>query len=480
MKIIIMTLLSTALAFVGLWGCNDDEIIPIAYEDAVIYHIDTSQIVNVFSNSRLPSEIEVVKQLVVGNEVYIPKGVKLHGVPKDKNYIEKIKNKNLQGKPLKYLAIGSSLTAGVRDGGYFNEGMMTSFPNLLARQLGIEDFKMPLFDETEYNGTGRKIRTDENPSGGPFQKFNISSNNLGIESIVEEEIINKYGEKEKIKRIKLKEYKGYVEDLDAFALPGMQVARLGYGTNDKSAIYLDRLPKKEKYERSFWDGYEALVKKKVDVFTIEMGSQGFIAEGSAFEVVPNGVEHPAISIAKKMIANGAIGCVANVPDYSKFPVYHQIKYADLKKAVFNSEIISPLTEQEREMVGYIPNSKMDSMMSPKVNIALKKLNLKGGKDILSSLDIIAVSYNSYIESALKGINVPMVDLYALFENIVKGNYVTHDGIKVDVDLKTGNFFSSDGIYPTPFGNAIIANEYIRTLNKAYRLNIPLIPTKEYL
>lgn len=61
-----------------------------------------------------------------------------------------------------------------------------------------------------------------------------------------------------------------------------------------------------------------------------------------------------------------------------------------------------------------------------------------------------------------------------------GSYITHDGVKIDPSYPNGNFFSSDAVYPTPLGNAVIANEAILVLNKFYGLSIPLIPTKEYL
>lgn len=54
---------------------------------------------------------------------------------------------------------------------------------------------------------------------------------------------------------------------------------------------------------------------------------------------------------------------------------------------------------------------------------------------------------------------------------------TDDGITVNSSwAREGNFFSADGIYPTAFGQAVIANEVIKTLNKHYGLEIPLLQT----
>jgi lysophospholipase L1-like esterase len=60
----------------------------------------------------------------------------------------------------RYVAIGSSLSAGVRDGGVYAAAQQTSFPALLAQQMGINDFKQPLLPG---NGTGRKtVAKDKN------------------------------------------------------------------------------------------------------------------------------------------------------------------------------------------------------------------------------------------------------------------------------------------------------------------------------
>lgn len=78
------------------------------------------------------------------------------------------------------MAAGGNLTQGMRDGGIFNEGMLTSYPTLIANQLGI-DFQNTLFDPSEYNGIGRKVSSSFNPTAGPVPKQKEVINNLAIE-----------------------------------------------------------------------------------------------------------------------------------------------------------------------------------------------------------------------------------------------------------------------------------------------------------
>ena len=59
-----------------------------------------------------------------------------------------------------YVAIGGSLSAGVRDGGINQKSQSTSFPNLIAQQIGIKRFQQPVFVGEFQDGTGTVIVTE--------------------------------------------------------------------------------------------------------------------------------------------------------------------------------------------------------------------------------------------------------------------------------------------------------------------------------
>ncbi|MCE7067152.1 hypothetical protein [Dyadobacter sp. CY326] len=71
-----------------------------------------------------------------------------------------------------------------------------------------------------------------------------------------------------------------------------------------------------------------------------------------------------------------------------------------------------------------------------------------------------------------------MDLEALYAKISEGSYVTEDGMKIS-GKPGGNFFSSDGIYPSAIGNAVIANETIKVINAKFHSQIPLINLSEF-
>ncbi|WP_439581033.1 hypothetical protein [Dyadobacter bucti] len=82
-------------------------------------------------------------------------------------------------------------------------------------------------------------------------------------------------------------------------------------------------------------------------------------------------------------------------------------------------------------------------------------------------------YNPKIKEYAAEKDLAVVDLFDLYQRIHQGGYKTDDGVLID-GSPYGNFFSSDGIYPTPLGQAVITNEVIKAINKQYGAKIPLI------
>ena len=148
-----------------LGGCKTKDPIatPVANVDYSIINGDTIKTVIFKDYKKLNDKDPNGKNyIVVGDTIVTYREPKLHTPPDIAPDLSKLKNNDdpdLKGKPLRMIAIGGSLTAGVRDGGYFNEGILTSYPNLIARQMKLQKFEQPLFDATDYHGFGRKVRT---------------------------------------------------------------------------------------------------------------------------------------------------------------------------------------------------------------------------------------------------------------------------------------------------------------------------------
>ncbi|HUR10003.1 MAG TPA: hypothetical protein VM012_01465, partial [Flavitalea sp.] len=57
--------------------------------------------------------------------------------------------------------------------------------------------------------------------------------------------------------------------------------------------------------------------------------------------------------------------------------------------------------------------------------------------------------------------------------------IMYNGVGVKADFVTGGAYSLDGIHLTPRGNALLANEFIKSINNKYGSTIPAIDATKY-
>lgn len=375
------------------------------------------------------------------------------------------------------MSIGGALSAGFRDGGLYREGQLTAFPNLVARQMGLS-LNLPLFDPNEGNGSGYKtlINTE------PIASFNLVTNNLAYTDNTANT---------------LKPYSGKI---DSYAFPNM-TTELNYVSNNRN----DNIG--EKFANRFFDNpqkdysynYLFLKKQNCDFFIFDTGMDDLVYNvltgggGGDITGVNPYSETQGTYLIQNLADKKAKGVLLNVPDILDLPYFNQITNEKIKKLNVTIRVKDDGTAQaDRE--GYrdfnpaidklIPSPYVEKLMRGEI----KNIALLNDNEVLSKasyddewIGVSPVFYNEYkINRKAKETNLPVVDIYGLYKKIIAGNYTTDDGIKVNPDWVKGNFFSADGIYPTAFGQAVIANEVIKTINSFYKLNIPLISTSFFL
>jgi len=206
-----------------------------------------------------------------------------------------------------------------------------------------------------------------------------------------------------------------------------------------------------------------------------------------------GRQMPSVSLKKETLMEPKKVVIASIPSITDLPYFNIVNFNEIRK-INKSELdiaIREINGIDYPILGVpngsimIPNALADSLLNPNIPATQKRglsyktpLNINEVylydkvKLLLDNLN----NQNEVINSQAKLINCPVVDLYSLFKKIAKNEYISDDGIKVTQQ----NFFSSDGIFPSAFGQAIIANEYIKTINTFYKTNIPLIQTSYYL
>jgi len=374
-----------------------------------------------------------------------------------------------------YIAIGGSLSAGVRDGGISQSSQLTSFPNLLARQMGVADFKQPLFEGEFQNGNGT---------------YTVR-NKKGVLDFAEAKK-PAFGSLDK-----LPEVAGEVHNL---ALPYLKVREIMV-SEDKPGAFLPSFEKASyqhlnRFARGDEEGrlsYLAMLQGKEimpDFFTFELGMDDFVdyCRKGAYGEVLAGVPgervgyHPENNLIKLLQKEGAKGVMANVPDVLSLPFFNFYKYEDVVAAVGKDVFIEWLWKNDLRLIDprdkLIPSQDLAELVQ-RSGKGLRADNPLLDENVLSYDEAVGVErYNSVVDQIAASNKLPVVDLYGLYKKIQAGGYVTDDGLKIDPSYPGGNFFSADGIFPTAVGQAVIANEFIKTFNKHYGTTIELIRVSE--
>ena len=88
-------------------------------------------------------------------------------------------------------------------------------------------------------------------------------------------------------------------------------------------------------------------------------------------------------------------------------------------------------------------------------------------------------YNVTIAQLAEEFELGLVDMNKLIKSLASNDGLNFDGVNVSTTFVSGGVFSLDGIHPTPKGNAIIANEFIATINATYGANVPMVNQVAY-
>lgn len=104
------------------------------------------------------------------------------------------------------------------------------------------------------------------------------------------------------------------------------------------------------------------------------------------------------------------------------------------------------------------------------------------KYILTASEIATIktsttAFNSTLSTAATNNGLAFVDVNAFLKSAISG--ITFDGINVNTTFVSGGAFSLDGVHLTPLGNALLANQFITSINSKYGSSIPYIDATKY-
>lgn len=88
------------------------------------------------------------------------------------------------------------------------------------------------------------------------------------------------------------------------------------------------------------------------------------------------------------------------------------------------------------------------------------------------------AYNATISALADQYGLGLVDVNSLLDELKNGGIPFNGGVVTNV-YASGGGFSLDGVHPTARGYAVIANEFIKTVNATYGANIPVVDPGAY-
>jgi hypothetical protein len=398
------------------------------------------------------------------------------------------------GNAIKLISVGGGLTAGVQNGGLYREGQLTAYPNLVARQLGSNDFTTPAFDENEKNGTGFLILVDDE---NPFPRYRHVINNIAT-------VNTELSDNPPI-------FKSFLTGTRNLSAPGLctdglssswgpwmkgQVVNQTSGKSwAKYMPFLWRFSPKSFYETSTLLDY---IETNVDYnfFILEDIHERFLnalrcrAQIGISDLIGDlqTGNDAGLRTIQQLTKGGKRGVVFTIPAFSTLACYNWYtpEYLKQKAPALQLSVRHPSGSIEdiasEEPFWPLPSRAVDSLYRNLNTGSLVKMTFEDS-DVLSRSEVLQYEsavkiYNDRIRKWANQYNLAVVDLEEIYGRVHDGSISIGDWLKIDGGPR-GNFFSSDGIYPTPLGQAIIANDVLKSINETYKTNVPLVNIQSY-
>jgi len=187
----------------------------------------------------------------------------------------------------------------------------------------------------------------------------------------------------------------------------------------------------------------------------EAGANGFLIEDNNFPYKDlfNAIADTSTDIATKIFL-------------------HQAQFRQIN--VEAGELLTLKTPQDSLAIGM--GSFLEIMPGVKVPFGIPNKYVLD-VDELANIDAAIDNFNTIIKNIAEQYDWAYADINKEFDEAKDG--VIIDGIEISAKYVSGGIFSLDGIHLTPRGNAVVANYFIKAINKKYASNISTINISSY-
>jgi len=355
-----------------------------------------------------------------------------------------------------YVSAGDSLTAGFVSGSLIDTSQQHDYPSIIASQAGVADFEQPLVSPPGIPNVlhlvglfPAVIVPEPGPQGHP-ENLNLPRlyNNLAVPGETAGTMIT------------------VKSDVPSTGHPGLHDLILrGFGTQ-----------------------LQEVIGAKPTFVTLWIGNNdalGAATTGDVTKLTPLPVftqEYQTIvgAIASMTHAKMAI---ANIPDVTSIPFVTTIP----------TILVDPTTNQPVIFNGHpVPLIGPKGLLGPSDHVLLsagpdlaKGLGIPRpigtglplpASDVLLAADAATIDnqiagYNAVIQATAQQVGAAFVDANALLKQLATTG-IEVGGIPFSAAFLTGGVFAYDGVHPTHFGYAFVANAFIAAINEKFGADIP--------
>ena len=395
-----------------------------------------------------------------------------------------------------YVALGSSMAAGYSDGALYDEAQKNSYVNLLAEQLkliGGGEFKIPYMQSSTGIGNANNARSVLGNRTDCQGVVSVGPVKVAPQGDVAALTANVYNSAGPFNNMAVPDLK--IIDMDLNGYTNAFYQRMA--SSSTSSILSDALAKSPTFFSVELGLYDVLK------HALKGATSGNITPVSG--VVGVGFEASLNNIINKLTINGAKGVVANIPSIKSMAYFNTIAWNALKLDSLTAANLNLyygalnagfsfstgnngfIIQDASQFLGF-RQCKVGELILLNVPLDSIKCHKWGSlipipdRYVLTEQEINTIEtaindYNVIIKNTAEVKGLAFVDIHSFF-NKIKSGFV-YNGVTINASFVSGGAYSLDGLNLTARGNALLANEFIKSINNKYQASIPLLDAMKY-